>query len=241
MTPPLPERAALFLDFDGTLVEIAPRPEDVAVDPALPGTLRALIERLDGAVAVVSGRSVAQIDGFLGVPVAAAGLHGMERRAVPDGPVESPPPPPEVDVLRGRLAAHPVLAGGVFLEDKGPSLAVHYRAEPERGPEVIAAVEAAAGDLSALNVLRGKMVVEVKPAGFHKGHAVETFMAALPFAGRTPVYIGDDVTDEDGIRAANALGGFGIKVGDGDTAAPWRLPTVPAVHAWLARLAGARG
>lgn len=237
MIPPVPERPALFLDFDGTLVEIAERPEGVAVAPALPGILQALIARLDGAVAVVSGRPVAQIDGFLAIPVAAAGLHGMERRIAPGGAVEPPPTPPEIETLRARLADHPILGDGVFVEDKGASLVMHYRQAPSREREVIAAMEAASADLPALDLLRGKMVVEAKAAGFHKGHAVESFMSAAPFAGRTPIYIGDDVTDEDGIRAANALGGFGIKVGEGATDAPYRLDAVADVHAWLAGIA----
>lgn len=238
MTPPVPERPALFLDFDGTLVEIADRPEAVVVAPALRDVLARLVERLGGAVAVVSGRSVAQIDGFLGIPVAAAGLHGMECRRLPDGPVDSPAPPPEIETLRRRLEGHPVLGGGVFVEDKGASLVMHYRQAPEREAEATRAMEDAAADLPALHLLRGKMVVEAKGTGFHKGHAVEAFMREPPFAGRTPVYVGDDVTDEDGIRTANALGGFGVKVGEGDTVATYRLDTVADVHDWLARIAG---
>jgi trehalose 6-phosphate phosphatase len=238
MTPPVPDRPALFLDFDGTLVEIAPRPDAIEVAPRLPDLLARLIEATDGAVAVVSGRTVHDIESHLKVPVAAAGMHGLQRRMAPGGPVETAPPPEELDVLRRRIKESGLLAGGVELEDKGAGLAVHYRAAPEREAEVKAFLHDAARDLEPLQLIEGKMVVEAKGSGFDKGEALNLFMDSEPFAGRTPVFVGDDTTDEDGIRAAIDRGGFGVKVGDGPTLARYRLPDVPAVHDWLTSLLG---
>ncbi len=123
------------------------------------------------------------------------------------------------------------------MEDKGAGLAVHYRAAPDREGEVKAQMKEWAEDLETLNLIHGKMVVEAKGKGFHKGIAVVAFMAHPPFEGRTPIFIGDDTTDEDGMRAAAEAGGFGIKVGEGETCAQYRLPDVPAVHKWLKDIA----
>ena len=239
MTPPVPERAALFLDFDGTLVEIADKPDGVEVAEGLPPLIERLVERLGGAVAVVTGRKLADIDRFLALPIAAAGLHGLERRAAPGESIITEPPPPEIATLRERITGSGLIGEGVTMEDKGAGLAVHYRAAPQRGEEVARTMGEAVADLDRLQLIHGKMVVEAKRKGRDKGAAVMSFMAAAPFKGRTPVFIGDDVTDEDGIRAANQAGGFGVKVGEGETAAAHRLPDVEAVHAWLAELAEA--
>ncbi|MCF3932228.1 trehalose-phosphatase [Acuticoccus sp. M5D2P5] len=233
MTPPVPDHPALFLDFDGTLVEIAERPDGIVVASDLPEILMRLVDALGGAVAVVSGRQVAQIDQYLSVPVPVAGMHGLERRLKPGEAVEAAPPPAEMETLRERLQASPLIGNGVKLEDKGAGLAVHYRAAPDRRDEVLATMNALIADLPALQLIDGKMVVEAKGKGFDKGAAVDFFMERAPFAGRTPIFIGDDTTDEDGIRAAAAIGGFGIKVGDGPSAAQYRLSTVTAVHHWL--------
>jgi len=233
----LPDRPALFLDFDGTLVEIAATPDAVAVAPGLTATLARLAERLGGALAVVSGRPVAAIDGFLAplhLPV--SGLHGLETRYAPGAPVERAAPVPNMVALRGALAREP-FPHGVLVEDKDVTIAVHYRLAPHAEDLVrrrIATLTAGADDLA---VLHGKMVVEVKPRGASKGTAVAALMAAPPFAGRVPVFVGDDVTDEDGFAGAEALGGFGIKVGPGPTRARERLPSVTAVQGWLAGLA----
>jgi trehalose 6-phosphate phosphatase len=239
MTPPVPARPALFLDFDGCLVELAPTPDSIRVAPELPALIGRLVERTQGATAVVSGRTVADIDRWLAVPVAAAGTHGLEHRAAPGGAVVPQPIPPEIEVLRRRIRAFPFLRDGVRLEDKGAGLVLHYRAAPEMEAAVKAAMAEATADLPALHLVNGKMVVEAKAAGIDKGTALAAFMAEPPFRGRTPVFVGDDVTDEDGFRAAAAHGGFGVKVGAGDSAARFRLPDVAAVHAFLRTLAAA--
>lgn len=234
----MPDRPALFLDFDGTLVEIADRPDGVVVPPSLHDLIERAVTRCGGAVAVVSGRRIADIDRFIGIPIAAAGMHGLEHRAEPGADVVHQPAPAEMETLRERIAAFPFLGEDVAMEDKGAGLAVHYRAAPSRGSEVIEAMERATADLENLHIIKGKMVVEAKSRGFDKGAAVRSFMGAPPFAGRTPVFLGDDTTDEDGMRAAADGGGFGIKVGEGETDARYRLASVEAVHEWLAALAG---
>lgn len=237
MTPPVPERFALFLDFDGTLVDITDRPEGVLVADGLQAIIEKVVERAGGAVAVVTGRKVADVDTFLAMPIAAAGMHGLERRAKPGAAIDHAPPPAEIATLRQRIQAWDKLGDGVSMEDKGAGLAVHYRAAPGREAEVKARMQVWVEDLETLHLIHGKMVVEAKGKGFDKGVAVDAFMASAPFAGRTPIFIGDDTTDEDGMRAAQAAGGFGIKVGDGETCAKYRLPDVPAVHTWLKDIA----
>jgi trehalose 6-phosphate phosphatase len=240
--PPSPKhldggRDALFLDFDGTLVEIAPTPDSVRPVEGLTDLLRSLEDALGGAMAIVSGRKLDDIDHFLAPlrPTAAA-LHGRDRR-LPDGSRQRLDSPVEALATARRtfdrfVRAHP----GTALEDKGESLALHYRGAAEAGEAARAAaghaVEAADG---ALLAVPGKMVVELLPVGEDKGTAVEAFMTIAPFAGRVPIFIGDDVTDEAGFAAASRLGGLGIRIGDrtGPTAATASLPDVPALHRWL--------
>jgi trehalose 6-phosphate phosphatase len=231
--PVLPPRAALFLDFDGTLVAIASRPEAVVVGPWVVPTLQALHERLDGALALISGRPLAQIDAMLApLRLAAAGVHGVERRD-PDGRVrvQAGMPPAEVLARVEQLVArHP----GLRLERKPSALALHYREAPELGElcasEVLAAMRPHAEEWTTLI---GKCVVEVKPRRASKAHAVRDFLAAPAFAGREPVFVGDDATDEDGFSAVQLAGGWGVKVGEGPSGARYRLDDPQAVQAWL--------
>lgn len=227
---------ALFLDFDGTLVEIAETPDSIVVDPSLGQLLSAVSQYLNGAVAVVSGRPIADIDRFLGNAVGAvAGLHGLERRT-PDGHLHRcDNGTGDVAVARERLQAFAATNVNVHLEDKGLSLALHYR----RAPEQAATCERMIHDLAAassgrLEVQAGKMVFELKPVGGDKGDAVLAFMSAPPFAGRTPVFIGDDITDEHGFAVVNERGGISVVVGDRTpSAARWRISGTAALYDWL--------
>ncbi len=231
---------ALFLDFDGTLTDIAVTPGAVRVDPDLPATLAKLQGGLGGAVAIISGRPLAQIDAMLApVVLPAAGLHGLEWRDQ-RGRVERPEAEPAaLAPMRRMLAEFAAANPGVELEDKTHTLALHYRAAPRLAGECRRAVQAAAaGTDGAFHVLEGKMVFEIKPAGIDKGTAIERFLAAPPFAARRPVFIGDDTTDEDGFAAVNRHWGITVRVGDGQpTAARYRIAAVADLLAWLADIA----
>jgi trehalose 6-phosphate phosphatase len=222
---------ALFLDFDGTLTEIGPDPDAIRLDPGTATVLGGLAERLGGAVALLSGRDLRDLALRTPATVWRAGGHGLEIAK----PGEAVPPPsgrlPEAALTPLRQAALPP----VRLELKGPVAALHYRAAPEAEAACLAAAEAAAATGPGLVWQHGKMVVEVKPADAHKGAALRRLAAAAPFAGRRPLMLGDDATDEDAIEAAQALGGLGVKVGPGPTAARLRTPGPAAVRAWLAR------
>lgn len=216
MTPPpdLPPNAALLLDLDGTLLDIAATPEAVVVPPDLPAVLRRLRARLGDAVAVVTGRPVAQIDALLGdAPYAVAGEHGGAIRAAPDEPLrraDLPELPPDWLALAAEVVArHP----GARLEPKARGFVLHYRQVPEAGASLQAAALAILGARAAsYALLPAHMAWEVKPRGADKGTAVTRLLRDAPFRGRVPVYIGDDVTDEDGMRAAREHGGLGLRV-----------------------------
>ncbi|HVC62523.1 MAG TPA: trehalose-phosphatase [Acetobacteraceae bacterium] len=219
--------AALLLDLDGTLLDIAPRPDAVVVAPGLPATLRALRDRLGGALAIVTGRPVETVDALLGdAPYAVAGEHGGAMRHAPGEALHRPPlpaPPAAWRQVAERLAAsHP----GVLLEHKARGFALHFRAAPDAGPALRDALTAMLRGSAAFELLPAHMLWEVRPRGADKGKAVHALMARAPFAGRKPVFIGDDVTDEDAINAARALGGAGFQV---DTA----FGTPSGVRAWL--------
>lgn len=215
---------ALFLDFDGTLVDIAAQPGAVVVPSRLVHNLEALQRLLGGAVAVVSGRPIREIDEFLTpIRLPVAGVHGAERRTA-QGTMQrlQAPPLDTVEQAARELAArHPRL----LVEHKQSSLALHYRQAPHLEAECLDVMQAAVDRSPGLTLLRGKMVAEAKPSDASKGAAIEAFLREAPFAGRMPVFIGDDVTDEAGFAAVQRLGGLGVKVGDGPTVARHRLPT----------------
>jgi trehalose 6-phosphate phosphatase len=228
----------LFLDVDGTLLEIMARPEEVRATPQLKQLLAAAGHSLGGALALVSGRSIASIDEiFAPLQVPAAGLHGLERRDA-RGRVHYPEGyGRRIAAARDGLLDFVQSEPGLLLEDKGAALALHYRGAPQLEDECrrrIGLARETAGD--DFHVQHGKMVFELKPSGRDKGSAVMDFMAEAPFAGRRPVFIGDDVTDEDGFRATNALDGISIKVGSADgSAARMTAPDVAAILDWLDR------
>ena len=228
--------AALLLDFDGTLVDLAERPEAIHVPSQLSGQLEALHASQAGALALVSGRYLDDIRKHLGQPaIAMAGSHGAELRGA-DGEALAGSHPDLPPALMGDVDrfcdSHPA----VLIERKPHGIGLHYRAAAE-GDGTDEAVEAFASDLAerhGLPLKHGKKVIEVLAAPADKGVAVRALMKAGPFMGRKPIFVGDDVTDEDGFSAAADLGGFGILVGPArESAARYRLDSVKDVHAWL--------
>ena len=223
---------ALFLDFDGTLVDIASSPGAISVPEGLSARLHALAARLDGRLALISGRSLDDLGGHCAVDgIACAGSHGDDRRDARGRTLGEPAvelPQGAFDALRS--AARDL---GLMLEAKPHGAALHFRAEPSRAAAAHELADAVATRFG-LAVKHGKEVVEVTGSGANKGGAVRAFMALSPFANATPVFVGDDLTDEDGMIACNEAGGFGVLVGDrSPTSARFRLPDVPAVYQWL--------
>lgn len=241
--PPMPQLDwAYFLDMDGTLIEIADTPESIHVDAALFDLVWRLHRACNGAIALVSGRSLADLERRVGgLPLAMAGQHGLERRKA-NGEVEvlGAPSAAKEEIAHhfaGLAERHP----GLHLEDKGLSLAIHYRQAPRLAGYVHRTLRNWMGRREAgLFLQKGKRVVEVKPAGFDKGTAIEAYMREAPFEGRRPVFIGDDITDEQGFAVVNQLQGVSVKVGPGTTLARYRLPHVAAVRQWLGSVIGER-
>lgn len=230
--PLLTPQAALFLDFDGTLAPIAPRPDAVVVEATLVPLLKRLHAALGGALALVSGRPIAELDRFVApLVLPAAGVHGAERRDAVGRLRSCPLVVPRA--LRWRAERLVRLDAGLQLEDKQVALALHWRGAPQFGDLCLRALRSAARRHGDWRVLHGKSVAEVKPSGVGKGDAVQAFCAEAPFAQRVPVFVGDDTTDEEGFAAVQGAGGHGIKVGEGPTVARHRLADVQAVRAWL--------
>jgi len=230
---------ALFLDVDGSLIDIADRPDGVVVPAGLPALLGQLGTALDGAVALISGRPLNELDQLFSRSVAAAaGQHGLERRGA-DGALRDPPPLPDrFEQAAELLRAVAEINDGLLFERKSHGLALHYRGAPPLQPVAQEAAEKAARLTEpGLHLLAGKMVFELRVPGADKGTAVEAFLAEPPFAGRRPVFVGDDVTDEDGFRAVNARGGLSILIGDRPSLATCRLESPAALRGWLADLA----
>ncbi len=230
--PHLPRRCALFLDFDGTLAPIAPRPQDVKVPEWVVPTLGRLQSQLQGALAIVSGRPLATLDSLLRpLRLPAAGVHGVERRLA-DRRVRvhaAVLPDAARRTAQALAAQHP----GVLVEFKPGGLAVHYRAVPEAAAACDAALVQALAGVDGWELMHGHCVAEVKQRRVSKAAAVRAFLAEGVFAGRVPVFVGDDSTDETGIAVARALGGLGVKVGSGPSDAQHRLADPEAVGRWL--------
>jgi trehalose 6-phosphate phosphatase len=231
--PKLSLDAALFLDLDGTLAPLAPAPDAVPFDARRAGLLARLEGAMGGALAVISGRTLPDVRRILGpAPGAVAAVHGLIR-CWPDGTVAQSPPSPGLAIAREALQAFVRGGSGLILEDKGVSLALHYR----HAPELKAAVSETADRLAALTGLvrqDGVMVCELRSPGPDKGAALSAFMQTPPFAGRRPIMVGDDLTDEHGFAAAVAGGGFGVLVGASrPSAATYGLEDVDAVLDWL--------
>jgi trehalose 6-phosphate phosphatase len=242
VSPPVPDLAAtaLFLDVDGTLLDIALTPEAVVIPADLPGLLGRLSSACGGAFALVTGREIAVVDRFFAPHrYAVGGIHGSELRLA-DGSRADTPPHPDLPRITGALESLADGRAGLLVEKKGRAVAIHYRLAPELGPEVESFVRSVAGGSDGLEIQPGKMVVEIRPARADKGVAIDRFMEDAPFAGRLPLFIGDDWTDESAFAAVNRAGGRSIRVGEDErpTQARERLKNPSAVLDWLRQVAG---
>lgn len=224
---------ALFLDVDGTLLDFADAPGDVVVQPDLIDVLAVLHGRLDGALALVSGRRLAQLDElFAPLHLPAAGLHGLERRD--DGHERLHARPLALDAVLAAARSLAAKFPGARVEDKGVALALHWRGSPAAEEPLHEFATSALIDLPGYHLQPGNNVVELRPDGAHKGEAVLELMALAPFHGRRPVFVGDDLTDEAAFTAVDCHGGFGILVGARQpSAARYALHDPAAVRAWL--------
>ncbi|TCR90802.1 trehalose-phosphatase [Rhizobium sp. BK376] len=234
-----PEEWALFLDIDGTLIDLAETPDRVVVPPGLPANLHALSERLGGALALVTGRAVSLADSLFSpfrFPI--AGLHGAERRDA-EGQIRRIHISPAFEAIKAAIAEEAKAWPGVLIEDKGAAVGAHFRQAPEHQAVVDEMMQRhirAAGPDWTLQ--RGKMVVEIRPARADKGAAVEAFLEETPFKGRRPLAIGDDVTDEAMFHAVNRIGGQSLRVGplNAQTVARSSIPSPDALRHMIGRL-----
>ena len=226
---------AYFLDVDGTLINIADTPDAVVVDQRLLQLIADLHRATNGALALVSGRMISDLQNRTGLAkLPMAGLHGLERRDSAGRLWIHAATPNAKSAIKAALEPVVGLHPGLLLEDKGLTLALHYR----QAPTLAAYVHRLMGQLASLHgpdleLQRGKCVVEIKPAGIDKGTAVAEYLAEFPFKGRRAVFIGDDLNDEHGFAEVNRQDGVSIKVGRGPSCARYRLPNVAAVHLWL--------
>lgn len=234
--PPRLERldhVSLFLDLDGTIAAIESRPSDVRSDNSRNALLSAVSNRLGGRLAVISGRTIEELDQILSYKIVPlAGVHGLERRRA-DGQRNDAPVHPGIAIARPIFKDIQLSDGGIILEDKGSSLALHYRCAPN-AERIIKAAAMKLADETGLVLQRGAMVVELRAPGPNKADAISSFLNEPPFEASMPIFIGDDLTDECGFDIAHKLGGFGIIVGNHRlTKAGYKLDGVNAVMAWL--------
>ena len=228
----------LFLDVDGTLIELTDTPFDTRASDDLKWLLESVAVRLGGALALVSGRSIDSLDAlFAPLRLPSSGLHGVERRKASGVLHGASFHDSQLDRARAALvelvAAHP----GTLLEDKGRTVAVHYRMAPHSEPAIKTAVASIAAGLgTTYHVQGGSMMMEIKPRGFNKGAAIRAFLQEPPFSGRTPVFVGDDLTDLDGFRLVEGHGGISVGVGD-RVRGQFQLDDPAAVRRWLADIA----
>ncbi len=225
--------AALFLDLDGTLAPIAPLPELVRPDPLRTALLRHIGSALGGRLAIVSGRTIDDVDRVLDGEVACvAGLHGLERR-VPSRRIETTNPHPDLAKTLTVIQAFAQSRPSLLVEDKGLAIAIHYRQVPEAAGDVLAFARRIAW-ATGLKLQEGHMVAELRSPGANKGDVLDAFMQEKPFVGHTPIFVGDDLTDEDGFAGAEKMGGRGVLVASSRaTLASGRLPGVSEVLRWL--------
>ena len=232
--PRLTSGHALFLDFDGTLVDIASQPDAVRVEDGVVPALEALHHCLQGALAIVTGRTLADIDHYLApLRLNVASEHGAQHRHLSATGVARSVSSPDLRATEQRLKAALLQYPGLLLETKTAGLALHYRHAPALESICSKLMDDIARDMPGMEILRGKCVLELKPAGPNKGRAVQEFMQLPAFKGRTPIFVGDDITDEAAFIAVQRLGGVGIKVGHGTSAAAMRCESAAQVRAWL--------
>ncbi|KAF1721792.1 trehalose-phosphatase [Pseudoxanthomonas wuyuanensis] len=231
--PLLDDACALFLDVDGTLLEFASQPDRVRLPPQALAVIETLSDRLQGALALVSGRPLHELDRlFWPLQLPAAGLHGHQFRGSETSPGSTVPE--ALSHFKREALALARRHQGVMVEDKGSHLALHWRGAPHAAEQVRALAAARIGDIAGYRLQPGDHVVELVPADVDKGGAVRTLMRERPFLGRTPVFVGDDLTDEYGFAAVNANGGWSVLVGRRDDShANYGLADPGAVHAWL--------
>jgi trehalose 6-phosphate phosphatase len=226
---------ALFLDFDGTLADLAPQPDAVVIAPELIDLLLQLRDQFKGALAIVSGRPLSDLDHYLApLVLPAAAEHGALRR-LPDGALiafERPDLTRVIEVAQALQAQH----AGLRVEVKTAAVALHYRHAPRLEDLCRQTLARVVKETPGTSLLSGKFVFEVKPSGVDKGKAIAAFMGEAPFAGRVPVFAGDDVTDESGFEVVQSLGGLGLKIGDGPTQALHRLGSPTDMRHWLASM-----
>lgn len=235
-----PREVAFLLDIDGTLLDIALTPHDVQVPSTLRKTLTKLQERTGGAIALVSGRSLSDIDLiFSPLKMSAVGGHGAEMRVDPYSKANGINSRFLERKTRRQLAEVADLAEGIIMEDKGYSVALHYRLAPDKQRAIEDRVAAICGELpaGAVEILPGKAVIEIKKSGFNKGTGLRDLMAYAPFAGRKPVFIGDDITDEAAFAVVPEFDGLAISVGRIVPGAAKRFETPSDVRRWLERIA----
>ncbi len=244
--PPIPidpHTNAIFLDIDGTLLDIAPTPLEVKVSDALRATLAALSRDFDGAVAFVSGRPIGEMDRlFDPLRLAAVGGHGAEIRFAPDGKIRRSEIATLDEDMRAAFARIGRIGDGVIVEDKGYSLAIHYRLAPHLGGEIMKAVTAVCKDdrCDALEILPGKAVVEIKPGGYDKGTGLREMMSVPPFTGRKPIFVGDDVTDNAAFAVLQDFAGTGFSVGGVVPSTSFNFDGPQDVRGWLRHLSEER-
>lgn len=241
--PPLiPGHFGFFFDLDGTLAEIQPRPERVFIPESVRQLLGQLAEITEGAVALISGRSIVELDELaapLRLPL--AGVHGAERRDIHGKTHRFDLAPALAARLQESLTHGLAPLEGAWLENKGAAFALHYRQAPQHASAVIALAQGVVAHHPELVIQPGKCVVEIKSQTVNKGAAIEAFMGEPPFRGRRPLFVGDDLTDESGFTVVNRLHGISIKVGEGETRAQHRLSDVDGVHRWLAQVVSQHG
>ncbi|MEM9733420.1 MAG: trehalose-phosphatase [Pseudomonadota bacterium] len=230
--PPLKaDRHALFLDFDGTLVDFAQTPDGISVGSELKHLLVKLEGAFDGALAFVTGRAAHNLAGHLGVSFLIAGSHGAElsekdgtRHSLAHSNVAA-----ELEQARAFQKANPA----IVMEEKAGGLTLHFRRQPELKEKTLDFLQALFAGHDQIEIIAGALMWEVREKGLDKGSAIKTLLTRPIFQNRIPVFIGDDVTDEDGFRAVNAVNGVSVKVGPGETSARMRLPDIASVHTWL--------